>query len=127
MNIHHLAVQVRDLEPAVRWYRELFELPVLREWHDEGGRLRSVWLRLSGGAFLAIERCKGSPETGAAWRDDEPGLHLVALAIDASERGRWEQRLSARGVAVERRSRWTLFFRDLEGNRLGLTHYPEER
>ncbi len=127
MHLHHLALQVHDLEPTVGWYREILELPLLQEWRDEAGALRSVWLRLSGEAFLALER--GGPKRGG--EAEEPGsgpagYHLAAFRINASERQYWERRLHERGVAIEHRTRWTIYFRDPEGNRIGLSHHPEE-
>jgi hypothetical protein len=50
----------------------------------------------------------------------------VALRIEPSERAGWEARLAAAGVEVVHRTRWTIYFHDPEGNRVGLTHYPRE-
>ncbi|HTN52639.1 MAG TPA: VOC family protein, partial [Anaeromyxobacter sp.] len=74
--------------------------------------------------FLALERAEEAPEE-RPWRDGKPGLHLVALRIAPGERPAWEARLEAAGVRVVHRTRWTIYFHDPEGNRLGLTHYPE--
>jgi catechol 2,3-dioxygenase-like lactoylglutathione lyase family enzyme len=125
MRVHHVAIQVNDLERAVRWYRDLFELPVLKEWPDDDGRVRAVWLKLSDDAFVALERCSGKGQPSGWWHPD-PGIHVLSLRIAADERARWEQRLSERGVPVDHRSKWTLFLRDPEGNRIGLSHHPEE-
>ena len=127
MHLHHLAIQVHDLEPTVRWYREMLELPLLREWRDDAGTIRSVWLRLSGEAFLALER-GGAPRRsdGEPVEDGSTGYHLAAFRISAAERAYWEKRLDERGVAIEHRTRWTIYFRDPEGNRIGLSHPPEE-
>ncbi len=127
MQVHHVAIQVNDLEGAVRWYRELFELSVLREWMDDDGRLRAVWLKLQdqGGAFLALERCAGKG-TRSGWWHADPGIHVLSLRITAEERERWEKRFAERGIEVDHRSKWTLFVRDPEGNRLGLSHHPDE-
>jgi hypothetical protein len=50
----------------------------------------------------------------------------VALRIAPGERGAWERRLQAAGVPVVDRSRWTLYLQDPEGNRIGLSHHPDE-
>jgi glyoxylase I family protein len=126
VHLHHLAIQVRDLESMVRWYCDMLELPVLREWHDDAGALRSVWLQLSGDAFLALERCRPSHHSEGEQVDGQPGYHLAALRITPSERLHWEERLGERGVKVEHRTLWTIYFRDPEGNRIGLSHHPEE-
>ena len=122
---HHLAIQVRDLEGLTRWYQELFGLPLLRRWPGNDGRDRSVWLDLGAHAFLALERCEGIPAAGEPWSRETPGLFLLALRMPLADRADWEHRLAARGIAVERRTSWTIFFRDPEGNRLGLSSHPD--
>jgi glyoxylase I family protein len=126
---HHLAIQCADLERCERFYREVLGLPVLRRWAAEGGGGdRSVWLAVGGteeAGFLALERVEHPPEP-REWRDGRPGLHLVALQIAPAEREGWERRLAAAGVELVHRTRWTIYFHDPEGNRVGLTHYPRE-
>jgi catechol 2,3-dioxygenase-like lactoylglutathione lyase family enzyme len=123
--LHHLAIQCADLAACVRFYVEVLGLPVVRRWPAEGGGDRSVWLGLGGEAFLALERA-GEPPRGAPWQSPAAGLHLLALRIGAEERGGWEARLAAAGVPVVHRSRWTLYLRDPEGNRIGLSHHPDD-
>jgi catechol 2,3-dioxygenase-like lactoylglutathione lyase family enzyme len=124
---HHLAIQVRDLPAVERFYKETLGLPELRRWPAaDGDGDRSVWLDVGGGAFLALERVAG----GATARDDEaraqrPGLHLIALRIERAARGAWERRLAAAGAPVESRTSFTLYVRDPEGNRVGLSHWPD--
>lgn len=125
---HHLALQCADLERCERFYREVLGLPVLRRWPREEGGDRSVWLSVGASAdagFLALERADAPPEP-RPWRDGTPGLHLVALHIEPGERRGWEDRLEAEGVMVVHRTRWTIYFHDPEGNRIGLTHYPHD-
>jgi catechol 2,3-dioxygenase-like lactoylglutathione lyase family enzyme len=123
LSFHHLAVQCADLDRCERFYREALGLEVLRRWPRPGGGDRSVWLRVGDG-FLALERAERGPERGP-WRDGRAGLHLVALRIPCAERAAWEARLAACGVEVVHRTRWTLYVLDPEGNRVGLSHYPD--
>ena len=123
--LHHVAVQGADLEVCERFYPGVLGLAVLRRWPREGGGDRSVWLGLDGGGFLALERAEQAAEQGP-WRDGRAGLHLVALRIAPGERAGWEARLGAAGVEVVHRTRWTLYLRDPEGNRVGLSHHPED-
>jgi catechol 2,3-dioxygenase-like lactoylglutathione lyase family enzyme len=129
---HHLAIQCADLDRCERFYREVLGLPVLRRWPREGGGDRSVWLSVGEGpegAFLALERADEVPDEAPEqrpWRDGRPGLHLLALRIAPSERRTWEDRLEAAGVLVAHRTRWTIYFHDPEGNRIGLSHYPHD-
>ena len=123
---HHLAIQVRDLGAVERFYRETLGLAVLRRWpaRDGGAGERSVWLDVGDGAFLALELdANGAPPAADATR---PGLHLVALHIERAARDTWLRRLADAGVAVEARTAFTLYVRDPEGNRVGLSHWPDE-
>jgi catechol 2,3-dioxygenase-like lactoylglutathione lyase family enzyme len=122
---HHVAIQCAELESCERFYREVLGLPVMQRGSGADGRERSVWLGLGGGSFLALERAGGPPEV-RPWGDARPGLHLVALRIEAGGRSAWEERLAAAGVEVVHRTRWTLYVRDPEGNRVGLSHHPED-
>jgi catechol 2,3-dioxygenase-like lactoylglutathione lyase family enzyme len=122
---HHLAIQCVDLAAQERFYREVLGLPVLRRWPREEGGDRSVWLGVGGG-FLALERAEEAAAAPTEWRDDRAGLHLLALGIPAGERAAWEDRLATLAVPVVHRTRWTIYVRDPEGNRIGLSHHPED-
>ncbi|HZZ83320.1 MAG TPA: VOC family protein [Anaeromyxobacteraceae bacterium] len=121
---HHLALQCHDLALCERFYVEVLGLPVLRRWPREGGGDRSVWLAIGDG-FLALERAV-EPAARSEFRDGKAGLHLLALRIAPGERADWEARLAAAGVAVVHRTRFTIYVRDPEGNRVGFSHHPEE-
>ncbi len=126
--VHHLAIQCVDLARCEAFYRDVLGLPVLQRWRDEAGLERSVWLSVGeGGGFLALERAGPDASVpGTSFVDGRPGLHLVALRIARPEREAWEARLAAAGVEIVHRSRWTLYLRDPEGNRVGLSHHPHE-
>ena len=125
LGFHHLAIQVRQLESTARFYRELLGLPEMARHVRDDGTLRSIWLALPEGAFLALEEVRG----GAAVEErpaDRPGFHVVALRIDRADRGPVLAALAAAGVRIERQTRWTVFFRDHEGNRVALSHHPAD-
>ncbi len=124
LGFHHLAIQCVDLAACERFYRDVLGLPLLRRWPADGGGDRSVWLAVGDG-FLALERAWTKADPGP-WRDGKAGLHLAAFRIGRKERSAWEERLAALGVPVVHRTRWTIYVRDPEGNRIGLTHYPED-
>lgn len=126
---HHLAVQVRDLPLCERFYGEVLGLRVLRRWPATDGARddRSVWMTNDEGeapSFVALERVADGP--AIAEDATRPGLHLIALRIERATRATWEQRLAAAGAPVESRTVFTLYVRDPEGNRVGLSHWPDE-
>ena len=122
--LHHVALRCSDLEKSVEFYRRALGLEVLRRWPGEGGSERSVWLS-TGLGFLALERAS-SPGMAGAFGDTPAGWQVVALGIARSDRAAWEERLALAGVDVVRRSPFSLFFLDPEGNHVALSHWPEE-
>ena len=124
--LFHVAVKTPNLEASRRFYVDVLGLSVLRRWPWDDGRPgeRSVWLSVGAGEeFLALESCEAE-RPPAPFRDPHGGLHLVALRILPSERQQWERTLAERGVEVVHRTKWTLYLRDPEGNRIGLSHFP---
>jgi glyoxylase I family protein len=127
--VHHLAIAVRDLPATVSFYQDVLGLPVLRRWPaPEGAAIdgasidRSVWLDLGAGAFLALERTAA----GVPGRDDQlPGLQLLALRIAVAARAEWEGSFARAGVPIVHRTAYTIYVRDPEGNRIGLSHWPD--
>ena len=123
--VHHVAIQVRDLARMEAFYVGVLQLPELKRWPGHDGE-RSVWLDLGGGAILALERMPGgAPAHAADWETDVAGLHVLALGITRDERADWEARLASAGVAVAHRTPYSLYLRDPEGNRIGLSHWPD--
>lgn len=123
---HHLAIQVTDLAAAERFYHGLLGLTVVQRWPFEDGRAgeRSLWLRV-GDMFLALEQCDAKADP-ADFKDPHARLHLFALRISPQDRKEWEEKLQAAGVEIVQRSRWTLYLRDPDGNRIGLSHHPHD-
>jgi len=114
MHIHHIALRVDDLERAAAFYSGLLGLPVVRR-NEEAGGLRSLWLR-AGGAVVMLERA-------LAGAGDAAGSgHLLALAVDDVDA--WEARLRRAGVALDGRTAHTLYVRDPDGHRVGLSSHP---
>lgn len=122
LGVHHVAVKVADLARAESFYVALLGLPLLRRWPSSDGRQdRSVWLDLGNGAFLALERCEAGPPKS----ENASGIHLVALRIRRDEREAWTRRLVRAGCAIYQQTDFTLYVQDPEGNRVGLSHWPQ--
>jgi glyoxylase I family protein len=126
--VHHVAIAVRDLAALEAFYTDVLGLPVLRRWPLAGDekRDRSVWLDLGNGAFLALERAAGVELTREGGPPGRPhGYLMIALRITRAARPSWEARLAAAGVVVVDRTAYTLYVADPEGNRVGLSHWPD--
>lgn len=114
VQLHHIAIRVHDLERCLAFYRDVLGLRELSR-----PRAGSVWLAL-GDAILMLEHTPADPAS-ETFETERPGLHLLALSIPSGERERWERKL--RGKIVHR-TQHTLYVRDPEGNRVGLSHFP---
>jgi catechol 2,3-dioxygenase-like lactoylglutathione lyase family enzyme len=114
LRIHHVALRVLDPERASAFYAGVLGLPVVRRAEEEG-RLRAVWVR-AGAAVVMLERAlKGAgPPEGSG--------HVLAFA--AADLATWEERLAAAGVPVDDRTAATLYVRDPDGHRVGLSVFP---
>ena len=121
--IHHLAIFTQTIESLSSFYKILLDVSSEREQQDSAG-LRSVWLR-AGGSLLMIER---EPVAG-------PGRHVIVFATAPGSLAAAEARLKAAGAQPEGsesapggmylRTRFTIYGRDPDGNRVGLSSWPE--
>lgn len=111
---HHLALRVADVERARAFYSDLLGLRELRRFEDAGGALRSVWLGADPVVLMLETQLKGAgPVSGSA--------HVLALAVESLHE--WEERLQAAGARIEDRTAYTLYLRDPDGHRVGLSVY----
>jgi glyoxylase I family protein len=106
------------------FYRDVLGLSVIAQHKTADGTLRSVWMGLPG-AFLALETVEGAAAAPAPFRNQAPGWFLVALRIAPEEREAVREELQRAGVAIENETRWTLYVRDPEGNRVAFSHHPD--
>lgn len=110
---HHLALRTRDVAGLAAFYRDVFGLSALRETPGV-----SVWLDLDG-AVLMIERAgPGEPGVPAG------SMEFVAFAVTAAQREALDARWRAEGRAVEHRTEHTVYLRDPDGRRVGVSSYP---
>jgi glyoxylase I family protein len=113
MRIHHIALRTRDLERLAAFYGDLLGIATSKESPGQ-----SVWLD-AGGTMLMLERSSESEPDIARGTQE-----LIAFAVASSDRAGFEARLASSGVAIESRTDHTLYFRDPDGRRVGLSHYP---
>ena len=113
--VHHVALRVESVERSVAFYSGLLGLRERRRLDDGAGGLRSAWLQAGPALVMLERRLRGAgPDAGSG--------HLLALRV--SELAAWEARLAAAGVAVEDRTEHSLYVRDPDGHRVGLSAFP---
>jgi catechol 2,3-dioxygenase-like lactoylglutathione lyase family enzyme len=122
LGFHHLAIFVRELERVALFYREVLGLSEMARHRREDGTLRSIWLAVPGGGFIALE--ENPVPSSAAFGRGSPGLALLALRINAADRKRVTEELARRGIPIVKQTEWTVYFDDPEGNHLALSHHP---
>ncbi len=120
---HHLAIKTHRVEELSAFYRAALRRKEQKRWFEESGELRSAWLKLSPG-ILMIEK-SSSQEAQLSPEADPPGFFLLALNISPQEKPSWRKHLKSLSITIESETAYTLYFRDPEGNRLALSHYPE--
>jgi catechol 2,3-dioxygenase-like lactoylglutathione lyase family enzyme len=113
VRVHHLALRTKDLARLEAFYAGALGLAVVRRDGE-----RSVWLD-AGGAIVMLERAApGEPEPPAG------SMELTALAIEPDTLAHYTDRLARAGVRIEDRTDFTLYVRDPDGRRVGLSSYP---
>ncbi len=112
LRIHHIALRAPDPGATERFYASVLGLRVCARDDARG----SVWLDASG-VVVMVERAESSePSVPSNTKD------LVAFAID--DLPSWRRRLVDAGVAIEAETTHTLYVRDPDGRRVGLSTYP---
>jgi glyoxylase I family protein len=125
LGLHHVAIRVMDLERVGAFYRDVLGLPELARYKSADGSDRSIWLALPGGAFLALERESASavaPKSGGV----RLGYCVLALRIWREQRSAIVAELRRRRAPIVHETRWTIYIEDPEGNRIGLSHHPQD-
>ncbi len=112
MRIHHIALRTRDVARLEAFYTGVIGVPL-------GSRRgeRAAWLDAAGVVVMIEQAAEGEPGVPAAT------MELLAFAMDAREMGALHHRLEAAGVAVESRTAHTVYFRDPDGRRVGVSDY----
>jgi glyoxylase I family protein len=119
--LHHLALRARDVERTAAFYRDVIGLPERARHLSADGALRSIWLDAGGTVVMVELAAPGEPSP------PEGSLDLVAFAIGPDDREAFRQRFAAAGVAIEAETAHTLYVRDPDGRRAGVSGYAFDR
>lgn len=112
LEVHHLALRTADVERLAAFYVDVLGLEPVRMEPP-----RAVWLALAGGAVLMIE-ARGPGEPGV------PAGSLELFAFRVSPERKLEVRAIARARACyDGETEFTVYLRDPDGRRLGVSTY----
>jgi len=112
------SLYVSDLRNSIRFYEDIFEFRVIKEFGERG-----CAMHVSAHQVLLLFKKRAS-RTVQSPHDGEGELH-VAFAIPADELTNWEAWLRAKGISVEEKRQWelggwSLYFRDPDRHLLEL-------
>ncbi len=110
MRIHHVAFRTIDLPRLESFYVGL-GLSIRKR------SAQSVWF-VAGDTILMIEQAE---EREPAIAKDS--MEMIAFTIEPHEVDVFRQKLRALNVPIESETAFTLYFRDPDGRRLGLSHF----
>lgn len=119
-----MALKARNVPETAEFYSKILGLPEVRR-HEDGQGLRAIWLRLGDGLLMVERADRTEPQREADFHCASPGWHLLALSIDADSQTEWRAHFEAHQVPIVFCTDFTLYVRDPEGNRVGLSWYCE--
>ena len=110
--LHHLAFRTPQLERLCRFYETLFNWKPV---HEQAGYSR--WYRLGALTLMIEMAAAGEPPlpTGSG--------EFFCLRVSVEEKVAFRARLQSLGVALEDATEHTLYFRDPDGRRIGVSSY----
>ena len=95
--VHHIALNVRDLDASVQWYTDVLDFSFLMPWDTEDFDRRLMGH--SSGLYVALTKHK-HPDADGRFNERLPGLDHLAFGVTTyDELEEWATRLSEAGVA----------------------------
>jgi catechol-2,3-dioxygenase len=109
MQVHHIALRSHNLASLERFYGDLLGLECVRRTE------RSLWFRM-GGAVLMLEQAEPHEP-----RPQHDTMEMFALAVSPTRRSQLQAHLQNAGFSPESRTEYTIYYRDPENRRVGLS------
>ncbi|TGL20869.1 VOC family protein [Leptospira yanagawae] len=109
--IHHIAIGTPHPARLAKFYRELPGAVPVKEFHYESGELRSVWIQCDSILLMLEEGKAQAPKN-------------LVFSLTPSNRSLWKEWLKT--VKITNHTDFTIYFKDSDGNGLGISSYPEK-
>ena len=124
--IDHVAINVRDIDKAVQFYTQVIGLKITEREPSKAG---IEYFLDCGPSLVGIIQAKDL-DRSHPFQDDGLGANHFSFRIHAKDFDAMIKRLEENKVKIEfakkREKRWSLYFYDLDGNKLEITAWPRE-
>jgi catechol 2,3-dioxygenase-like lactoylglutathione lyase family enzyme len=124
--IDHVAVNVRDIEKAVEFYTKVIGLKITQREPSKPG---IEYFLDCGPSLIGIIQAKDL-DTSHPFANEGLGANHFSFRIHAQDFDPMIKRLEEHKVKIEfakkRDKSWSLYFYDLDGNKLEITSWPRE-
>ena len=122
----HVAINVRDIDRAVEFYTKIFGLKITTREPSKPG---VEYFLDCGPSLLGIIQAKDLEHTHA-FENEGVGANHFSFRIHARDFDAMIEHLERQDVKIEfakkREKSWSLYFYDLDGNKLEATAWPRE-
>lgn len=126
LGIDHVAVNVRDINKSVEFYTKILGLKITEREPSKPG---IEYFLDAGASLIGIIQAKDLSQTHA-FENEGVGANHFSFRVHASDFDNYIRHLENNGVKIEfakkRDKSWSLYFYDLDGNKLEATAWPRE-
>lgn len=126
LGIDHVAINVRDLDQALKFYTEILGLQITEREPSKPG---IEYFVDCGSALIGLIQAKNLLEKHP-FQEEGLGANHFSFRVKAQDFDAMLGRLEGHGVKIafakKRALSWSLYFYDMDGNKLEITAWPIE-
>lgn len=126
LGVDHVALNVRDIDKSVEFYTKVIGLKITQREPSKPG---VEYFLDCGSSLIGIIQAKDFTNTHA-FANEGLGANHFSFRIHANDFDTMIEHLQKNGVRIEfakkREKSWSLYFYDLDNNKLEITSWPRE-
>ena len=126
LGIDHVAINVKDLDQSLKFYTEVLGLQITQRAPSKPG---IEYFLDCGSALIGLIQAKSFDEKHP-FQEEGLGANHFSFRVKAQEFDAMIKRLEDNAVKIafakKRDKSWSLYFYDLDGNKLEMTSWPRE-